>query len=184
MVEELKVEHDVLRKLATHVLGTMLSDRGSTVDRQYPTVWSTWILKRNDKLLDIRLEWLEFAQMIMMNHPDKAAELCSYLEEKLFDPEERVRARVIECLSALMEQVEVAPLEAISTSFLTQVGSRTKDKKFDVRRRAIYALAKLFNAVYADLCVLHYHHRHHDTSVGLVVTLLRSSDTTGFPAIF
>jgi sister-chromatid-cohesion protein PDS5 len=42
---ELKTEQTALRKLATEALGEMFAQRGSTLAKQYPNVWQSWLLK-------------------------------------------------------------------------------------------------------------------------------------------
>jgi sister chromatid cohesion protein PDS5 len=70
--EELRVEDLALRTLATQVLGEMFADKGGAdLVRKYPTTWSIWNLRRNDKSSAIRLVFVEAAHRLLVGLPEQ-----------------------------------------------------------------------------------------------------------------
>lgn len=82
--EELKVEDVPLRTMATQVLGEMFGDgkAGSDLARKYPTTWNMWLMRKNDKVVGVRLALVEAARGLIANLP----ELREQVEGELFLP--------------------------------------------------------------------------------------------------
>ena len=68
--EELKVETIGIRQLASHSLGMMFAKKGSKWVDTYPQIFKTWCERRHDKVVQIRVEWVEITGEIVSNHPD------------------------------------------------------------------------------------------------------------------
>lgn len=74
--EELRLEDIGLRSLATRVLGEMYADKGGVdLVRKYPTTWSQWLMRKNDKSSIVRLTLMETAKDILINLPEKRSEV-------------------------------------------------------------------------------------------------------------
>lgn len=66
--EELRVEEVQLRLIATSVLGEMFSDKGGTdLVKKYPSTWTMWLQRKNDKSGAVRLKFVEAAKGLLVN---------------------------------------------------------------------------------------------------------------------
>lgn len=61
-----------LRTMATQVLGEMFGDgkAGSDLARKYPTTWNMWLMRKNDKVVGVRLALVEAARGLIVNLPE------------------------------------------------------------------------------------------------------------------
>lgn len=155
--EEMKVQEVQLRQMATQVLGDMFADKaGGDLDKKYPTTWTLWIARRNDKAASVRLAFVEGCKGLLLHHradlreavegellakssaiqfvPDENPESLAI---KLLDPDEKVRAAVCKLYSEL--DYETA-LHYVTAEQLRAVGERTVDKKV---RRTDFIRSKL-----------------------------------------
>ncbi|CAG8774040.1 7082_t:CDS:2, partial [Acaulospora morrowiae] len=73
--EELKLDDLNLRMLATQVLGEMFSEKNSTLASRYDNVWKMWLLRRNDKIADVRCAWTEYCLPLYSNHHELAKQI-------------------------------------------------------------------------------------------------------------
>lgn len=70
-----------LRKLTTQTLGAMFGERpvvhGGVVEiaRRYPSTWNSWVGRRVDKDISVRLAWIEATGNIITNQPDLRKEV-------------------------------------------------------------------------------------------------------------
>ena len=79
-----------LRQLTTKTLGPMFGERPSVaagvadIARAYPSAWRSWLGRKVDKSIQVRLAWVQATRGILVNHP----ELYKALESKatLFVP--------------------------------------------------------------------------------------------------
>jgi sister-chromatid-cohesion protein PDS5 len=68
----LRVEDLTLRMMATQVLGEMFADKGGAdLLRRYPTTWSHWNLRRNDKSPVVRLAFVEAMYGLLVGLPEQ-----------------------------------------------------------------------------------------------------------------
>ncbi|TPX33974.1 hypothetical protein SmJEL517_g03195 [Synchytrium microbalum] len=142
--EEMKVDDDGLRMLATTVLGDMFAESSSRLGVSFPGVWKTW---RNDKNQAIRLKLFDYAPKIFKNHPELAGDISACLEQKLRDPDDKVRLACIKVVQSL----DLVLASLLSKNVLTEVGERCRDKKVSMRSEAITALSKLYKLAYNDI---------------------------------
>ncbi|KAL5521605.1 PDS5 [Sanghuangporus sanghuang] len=147
--EELRVDEAEIRTLATQVLSEMFADASDDLEKKYPSTWSLWLLRKNDKSLQVRLAFVEGCKGLLLHHK---AELRQAIEEalhtKLLDPDEKVRAAVCKLYSQL--DYETA-LHYVSEEQLRAVGDRVLDKKQIVRQEALVAIGKLFEVAYPQI---------------------------------
>ncbi len=125
--EELRVEQIQLRLMATQTLGEMYADKhGMELVQKYPTTWTQWLGRKNDKNATVRLTWAETMKGVVVNLPEMRKEVEEALALKLFDPDERVRAAVCKLYGQL--DYETA-LHHVTVEQLKTVAGRGLDKK-------------------------------------------------------
>ncbi|RUS17197.1 armadillo-type protein [Endogone sp. FLAS-F59071] len=146
--EELKLDDNSLRTLATQTLGDMFSEQDSTLMARYPSTWKAWLSRRNDKSPTIRTTWLEFCGQLYKNHPSVAKDINDSLMAKCQDPEEKVRAVACRIIGGLSYETA---LQVVDIAVLQQVAQRCRDKKHSVQKEAIAALARLYNLAYPEI---------------------------------
>jgi sister-chromatid-cohesion protein PDS5 len=117
--EELRMDDAQLRLLATQVLGDMFGDNGGKdLMRKYNNTWEFWLTRRNDRDVTVRITWVEAAKSLIL-HNDAARTViegsymwlslmvwpltrdAGHMNEKLFEPDEKVRAAVCKVYSQL-----------------------------------------------------------------------------------
>ncbi len=74
--EELKLDRLQLRTLSTQTLGEMFGDPqgGLDLSRKHHAVWSSWLQRRNDKAVPVRLAFVEATKSIFEYHADLRSE--------------------------------------------------------------------------------------------------------------
>lgn len=70
----LQTGNTALRTLATKTIGEMLSETGAMA-KTYPTLWTSWIGRAQDKTPAVRIAVLEALKPILSNHSIRAAEI-------------------------------------------------------------------------------------------------------------
>lgn len=64
--EELRVEEIQIRLMATQVLGEMFADKGGMeFMKKYPSTWTFWIARKNDKAPAVRLAFVEASKGLL-----------------------------------------------------------------------------------------------------------------------
>lgn len=153
--EELRAEDVQLRVLATKVLGQMFADKPSSTStessdlaRRYASTWRAWLGRANDKSSSLRVVWAECTKPLLVNHPELRHDLTPILEQKLLEPDERVRAATAKMLGSL--DYETA-LHHVEKSVLLKLADRCRDKKNLVRKESLEAVGKLFDMAYSEI---------------------------------
>ncbi|KAG0346698.1 hypothetical protein BG004_001038 [Podila humilis] len=146
--EELKFSDVNVRSLATAALGEMFADKTAQLGTQYETTWKLWLMRRNDKVISVRLVWLETLVNLLKSQPTLSKDLNACLAEKFVDPEEKVRA--VSC--RIMGELDYETcLHHLDKNTLVQVGHRCRDKKKSVVKEAVTALSALYNHAYPEI---------------------------------
>ncbi|KAI0938430.1 hypothetical protein AcW1_001836 [Taiwanofungus camphoratus] len=147
--EELRVEENQIRIMATQVLGEMFADKGGAdFVKKYPTTWNIWLLRKIDKAAVVRTAFVEAAKGVLINLPEMRDAIEDALQMKLLDPDEKVRAAVCKLYSQL--DYETA-LHHISEGQLRAVAGRGLDKKHLVRVEAMNAVGRLYSVAYPEI---------------------------------
>lgn len=64
--EELRVEEVQIRLMATQVLGEMFAEKGGVeFMKKYPSTWSFWVARRNDKASTVRMAFVEASKALL-----------------------------------------------------------------------------------------------------------------------
>ncbi|KAI8352060.1 hypothetical protein BD560DRAFT_477874 [Blakeslea trispora] len=124
--EEMKVDNIHIRQLSTETLGHMFAEPSSQVATQYPAIWKTWLGRRHDKSIQLRVKWLEISADIFKHHSNAVAELIECYKDRLFDPDERVRAATCKVIGEVSIGQDIKHLDR---GLLEIVSERSKDKK-------------------------------------------------------
>ncbi|KAG0218346.1 hypothetical protein BGX33_007671 [Mortierella sp. NVP41] len=146
--EELKLSDVTIRTLATKSLGEMFSEKTSQLATQYESTWKAWLQRRNDKVPQVRIVWIESLVNLIKAHASLSKELSEGLAEKLVDPDEKVR--VVACKTIGEFDYETS-LHHIQKNTLIQVGHRCRDKKKSVSKEAIKTLSILYDQAYPEI---------------------------------
>jgi sister-chromatid-cohesion protein PDS5 len=84
--ENLRVAEEIpLRQLTTATLGKMFGERPvvgtgvADIVRAFPSTWRAWLGRKVDKVIGVRLAWVEAAKGILINHPELRNDLESRL---------------------------------------------------------------------------------------------------------
>ncbi|RIA91799.1 armadillo-type protein [Glomus cerebriforme] len=146
--EELKLDDTPLRLLATQVLGEMFSEKNSTLASRYDNVWKMWLLRRNDKIPDVRCAWTEYCLPLYINHHELAKQINEAIISKMSDPDDKVRIAVCKVFGQL--EYECAS-KLVGKELFIELAKRCRDCKNGVRQEAIKALARLYNMAYIEI---------------------------------
>ncbi|CAG8738368.1 4211_t:CDS:10, partial [Dentiscutata erythropus] len=146
--EELKLDGLNLSMRATQVLGEMFSEKDSTLASRYDNVWKMWLLRRNDKIAEVRCAWTEYCLPLYINHHELAKQVNEAIITKMSDPDEKVRVAVCKVFSKL--EYECAS-KLIEKELFIELAKRCRDRKHSVRQQAINALARLYNLAYIEI---------------------------------
>nr|WJN24946.1 cohesin maintenance factor [Tranzscheliella williamsii] len=152
--EELRAEDVQLRILATKVLGQMFAEKPSNATesgdlaKRYTGTWRAWLGRANDKSSSLRVIWAESTKPLLIHHPELRFDLTPVLEQKLLEPDERVRAAMAKTLGALDYETS---LHHLDKSVLLKLADRCKDKKTMVRKEALEAVGKLYDMAYPEI---------------------------------
>lgn len=148
--EELKVDNNGMRALATEILGEMFSERSSSLASAHPQTWKSWLQRRNDKVAAIRIACVNVAPQLLKNQADLITDVNELLYYKLQDPDPTVRTQACKVFDTL--DYETA-LHNVDKKTLKELALRCRDKKQAVRTEAFSALGRLYNLAYPEVAV-------------------------------
>ncbi|CAO1625621.1 unnamed protein product [Jaminaea pallidilutea] len=147
--QELLAEDVIVRQIAVRTLGQMLADKnGYPLATKYPNVWKAWLLRSNDKQVNLRIVWAEMTGPLISAQPQLCRDLVPYVQAKVQDPDERVRAAVAKVIGGL--DFETA-LHHIDRNLLVSLAERLRDRKVAVRHEAQEGLGRLFSLAYPEI---------------------------------
>ncbi|KAI8087857.1 armadillo-type protein [Gilbertella persicaria] len=146
--EEMRVDHIHVRQLATETLGHMFAESSLNVAAKYPAIWKTWLGRRHDKSIQLRVKWLEMSVDIFKHHPESMSELTDCFKDRLSDPDERVRAAACKVVGETMTELDIKQLDK---ELLELISDRIKDKKHPVRVEAMKTMGSVYNHYYARI---------------------------------
>lgn len=146
--EELTVDNERMRILATCTLGTMFAFEPH-VATKYPATWKSWVTRSRDKSANVRVSFVEQLRSLMSKHNPLSVEverkpqflptfnsahsahsylndISEALEAKMLDGDDKVRAAVCKVYAHL--DYETA-LHYVSTEQLKRLAERMLDTK-------------------------------------------------------
>lgn len=130
------------RLSAVALLARMFSEPGSTLAKQYPTLWRAFLGRFNDISIHIRIKCVQYCMHFLVHHPDLRKDITETLKLRQHDAHEQVRYEVVMAIIATAQK----DFEAVADSedLLTFVRERTLDKKFKIRKEAMSGLAMIY----------------------------------------
>ncbi|TRM60411.1 armadillo-type protein [Schizophyllum amplum] len=147
--EELRVEAVELRLIATTALGHMYAHpNGADLVKKFPQLWNMWLGRKNDKLTVVRLKFVEATKGLLVNLQEQRPVIEESLQQKLLDPDEKVRAAVCKVYSHLDYETV---LHHVSLDQLKAIAGRGIDKRVSVRVEALSCLGKMYNQAYTQI---------------------------------
>ncbi|KDN48299.1 hypothetical protein RSAG8_02891, partial [Rhizoctonia solani AG-8 WAC10335] len=100
--EELRVTDQTIRSIATQTLGAIFGDsNGAKLARTYPSTWSQWLSRRNDRVAAVRVIFVECSKDIVLHHAELKGDMEEALKGKFMDPDDKVRAAVCKLFSQI-----------------------------------------------------------------------------------
>ncbi|KAF9990898.1 hypothetical protein BGZ75_008067 [Mortierella antarctica] len=111
--EEMKLTDVSIRSLATKSLGEMFAEKTSQLATQYESTWKAWLLRRNDKVPQVRIIWVASAVKLIKTHGSLDKELNGMIAISLqmkralpknLDKKKAVSKEAIKSLSVLYSQ--------------------------------------------------------------------------------
>jgi len=144
--EELGVDNEQMRILATRTLGTMFAFEPHVASK-YHTTWKSWVTRSRDKSANVRVTFVEELRNLISKHNSLSTEVerklptlisyfsaCPYLsdliaealEAKMLDGDDKVRAAACKVYAHLDYE---ATLHHVSTEQLRRLAERMLDTK-------------------------------------------------------
>lgn len=125
----------------------------------HPTVWSSWVARKQDKEVEVRIRWVtaipglmvRLAQGQSLGEEEDGVEgkaiqdLLQGWEERLVDPDERVRRSASTLPVHLPFSIHT---QWISSGILKHLALRAKDRKETVRQAATQSLIHIYQGAY------------------------------------
>lgn len=147
--QELVAEDLMVRQIAVHTLGRMFAEKASgSLAAKYPSTWKTWLGRSKDKAQSMRVLWISSISPILVHHPELRADLMQAMTERLLDPDEKVRAALVQTIGNL--DFETA-LHHLDRHFLLLVAERLRDRRTSVRSETQEALGRLYSLAYPEI---------------------------------
>ncbi|KAG8711503.1 hypothetical protein FRC11_002628, partial [Ceratobasidium sp. 423] len=147
--EELRVTDQTIRSIATQTLGAIFGDsNGAKLARTYPSTWSQWLLRRNDRVAAVRVLFVECSKDILLHHAELKGDMEEALKGKFTDPDDKVRAAVCKLFSQIDYE---AALHHVTKSQLEELAGRCLDRKPLVRHEAFNSIGRLYSLAYPEI---------------------------------
>ncbi|CAE6488948.1 unnamed protein product [Rhizoctonia solani] len=147
--EELRVTDQTIRSIATQTLGAIFGDsNGAKLARTYPSTWSQWLLRRNDRVAAVRVIFIECSKDILSHHAELKGDMEEALKGKFTDPDDKVRAAVCKLFSQIDYE---AALHHVTKSQLEELTGRCLDRKPAVRHEAFNSIGRLYSLAYPEI---------------------------------
>jgi sister-chromatid-cohesion protein PDS5 len=139
---ELKVETLETRSTAVQLLARIFAAKDNQTALNYHQLYNAFLGRFKDINPDIRIVMCEFAQHFLQNHTDPKLlqPVETLLEERLHDPEERVRLAAVGAICNVCQ----CTTGRISEKTLRQVAQRMRDRKPQVRDAAMRGLSQVY----------------------------------------
>jgi sister chromatid cohesion protein PDS5 len=145
--EQLKDEEYENRNAITQLLGNMFSSKESTFYYDYTSIFGEFLGRFADVDSKIRSYMVQFSALMLQNHPDSSKKINGkikfkqeLLNERVLDPDEKVRRNVVETVCT----VSLKNSHLIDETLIKSVGDRMRDKKDSLREITIELLLKLY----------------------------------------
>lgn len=124
----------------TKLLARLFSDKNSTLAERYPELWKSFLGRFRDISVTVRMRCVQYSMHFLINHPELREDITEQLKQRQHDPDENVRYEVVMAIISAAKK----GIENINEDLLSFVKERTLDKKFKIRKEALYGMAQLY----------------------------------------
>ncbi|MBA0767284.1 hypothetical protein Gotri_016188, partial [Gossypium trilobum] len=137
------------RLRAVRLVGDLFSLPGSTICEAFRPIFSEFLKRLTDRVVDVRMSVLEHVKNCLLSNPSRseAAEIISALCDRLLDYDENVRKQVV----AVISDVACHSLASVPVETIKLVAERLRDKSLLVKKFTLERLAEIFK-VYCTSC--------------------------------
>lgn len=122
------------------LLARLFSDKNSSLAEQYPELWKSFLGRFRDISVVVRTRCVQYSMHFLVNHPELREDITEQLKQRQHDPDETVRHEVVMAIISAAKK----GIENINEDLLSFVKERTLDKKFKIRREALFGMAQLY----------------------------------------
>lgn len=124
----------------TKLLARLFSDKNSNLAARYPELWKSFLGRFRDISVTVRMRCVQYSMHFLVNHPELREDITEQLKQRQHDPDENVRYEVVMAIISAAKK----GIENINEDLLSFVKERTLDKKFKIRREALFGMAQLY----------------------------------------
>lgn len=122
------------------LLARLFSDKNSNLAEQYNELWKSFLGRFRDISVVVRTRCVQYSMHFLVNHPELRDDITEQLKQRQHDPDETVRHEVVMAIISAAKK----GIENINEDLLSFVKERTLDKKFKIRREALFGMAQLY----------------------------------------
>ncbi|KAM7270907.1 hypothetical protein ACFE04_030121 [Oxalis oulophora] len=146
---ELLTDQLDIRVKAVKLVGNIFSLPGSSISEAFLPVFSEFLKRLTDRVVEVRLSVLEYVKSCMLSDPSRAEapQIISALCDRLLDYDENVRKLVVTVIC----DVACHDLSSIPVETIKMVAERLRDKVILVKKYTMERLAEIFK-VYCIKC--------------------------------
>ena len=148
----LNLDDDEAKSHAIKFLGSLFADhfsrnRDILMPEMLGLVWNNWLSRKHDKNVDIRSVWISTLGSMLQKTPSiiLLSEILTGLNEKLLDPDGKVRENAVMVLSGCDPMT-------LPDALLLKVVNRARDKSSSVRTKALECIKRMASAILASGC--------------------------------
>lgn len=124
----------------TKLLARLFSDKDSNLAKLYTELWKCFLGRFKDISATVRIRCVQYSMHFLVNHPEMKADVTEQMRQRQHDQDENVRHEVVMAIISAARK----GTDNINEDLLEFVKERTLDKKFKIRREALYGLAQLY----------------------------------------
>lgn len=128
----------------TKLLARLFSDKDSNLAQQYTELWKCFLGRFKDISATVRIRCVQYSMHFLVNHPEMKADITEQMRQRQHDQDENVRHEVVMAIISSAKK----GMDNINEDLLEFVKERTLDKKFKIRREALYGLSQLYRGYY------------------------------------
>lgn len=124
----------------TKLLARLFSDKDSNLAELYADLWKSFLGRFRDISATVRIRCVQYSMHFLVNHPEMKNDVTEQLRQRQHDQDENVRHEVVMAIISAAKK----GMDNINEDLLSYVQERTLDKKFKIRREALYGMAQLY----------------------------------------
>ena len=124
----------------TRLLARLFSDKSSKLAEEFPDLWKSFLGRFRDISVIVRTRCVQYSMHFLVNHPSLGEDITEQLKQRQHDQDENVRYEVVMAIISAAKK----GIENVNEDLLSFVKERTLDKKFKIRKEALFGMAFLY----------------------------------------